>query len=418
VTDICVVDLGFGDAGKGTIVDYLARENPEATIVRFNGGAQAAHNVVTDTGVHHTFAQFGSGTLAGNPTHLSRYMLVNPMNMLQEARHLAVNADQWDVFDRLTIDPDALVTTRLHMAWNRIEEITRGNLAHGSCGQGIGATVEYSLSGREHLCAGTLTDPADTLRLLRQIQDHYTGRLDRLLAGSTAWSETLEYECNILRNLDLDRVAEEYETWSQIIQFRLDADLTGDLIFEGAQGIGLDERHGTAPHNTWSDCTPRRAMQILNTLARPRARIIGVTRTYTTRHGAGPFPTETSTLDRPELHNSTGTYQGGWRVGHLDCGLLNHSLRVCRRIGFPVDEVAVTHMDMLDDHNPVSVAYQPTLPPLGDSIENLGTYECTYRIWPRERFAGLLERTLNTPVTILSYGPTAQDKKVLCDSSL
>lgn len=419
--DLCVVDLGFGDAGKGSVVDYLCRQNPDATVVRFNGGSQAAHNVVTDTGVHHTFAQFGSGTLAGNRTHLSRFMLVNPMNMLQEARHLAVNADQWDAFDRLTISPEALVTTRLHMAWNRVEEICRGNLANGSCGQGIGATVEYSIA-HPPLRVLHLVNPALTLRLLHQIQDHYITRLGRTLltAKDEAGFETLEYERDIIRNLDLDRVAEEYEFWSRIVQFRSDRELTGDLIFEGAQGLGLDEKYGTAPHNTWSNCTPGNAMEILDDLGRPRAKIIGVTRTYTTRHGAGPFPTETRSLDRSELHNGTGTYQGGWRVGHLDCGLLNHSLQICKKTGSPVDEIALTHMDTLDDHNPVAVAYSPTLSTLGGSfnLEHLGMYTCKYQTWPSEKFVFMFERTLNTPVTILSYGPTAQDKKVPCESSL
>lgn len=430
MADIVVVDLGFGDAGKGTIVDYLARQNPDATVVRFNGGCQAAHNVVTADGLHHTFAQFGSGTLAGNRTHLSSYMLINPMNMLQEARHLAINARQWDVFDRLTIDPSALITTRLHMAWNRVEEICRGHLAHGSCGQGIGATVAYSLrhAGQRPMTksmtlrAGHLREPDITLTLLQEIQTHYTARLDQTLlaAKDEAGYEILEYERDIIRNLDLSLVAEEYGFWSQVIEYRSDDDLTGDLIFEGAQGIGLDEKYGTAPHNTWSDCTPGNAMRILNGLSRPRAKIIGVTRTYTTRHGAGPMPTETRSLDRPETHNGTGTYQGGWRVGHLDCGLLNHSLGVCRKIGFPVDEIALTHMDVLDDHNPVAIAYPPTLSTLGGSfnLEHLDMYTCKYQTWSAENFVHELEQTVKLPVTILSYGPTAQDKKVPCDSSL
>ena len=68
-----IVDLGFGDSGKGTIVDYLARSALNPLVIRFNGGAQAAHNVVAPDGRHHTFAQFGSGMLVpGASTYLSR----------------------------------------------------------------------------------------------------------------------------------------------------------------------------------------------------------------------------------------------------------------------------------------------------------------------------------------------------------
>ena len=76
---ILIADLGFGDSGKGTTVDHLARREGASAVVRYNGGAQAAHNVVTEEGLHHTFAQFGSGTFAGAKTHLSRCMMINPL---------------------------------------------------------------------------------------------------------------------------------------------------------------------------------------------------------------------------------------------------------------------------------------------------------------------------------------------------
>ena len=86
---VVVVDLGFGDSGKGTVVDWLARHGAR-WVVRFNGGAQAGHNVVTPDGRHHTFAQFGSGTFVpGVRTLLSRFMVVHPTGLLVEAAHLA-----------------------------------------------------------------------------------------------------------------------------------------------------------------------------------------------------------------------------------------------------------------------------------------------------------------------------------------
>lgn len=425
MTDICVVDLGFGDAGKGTTVDYLARENPDATVVRFNGGAQAAHNVITPYGEHHTFAQFGSGTLAGNRTHLSRFMLVNPMNMLREAHALATKARQWDAFDRLTIDPTALVTTPFHVAWNRITEILRGGQAHGSCGQGIGATVEYA---QEHVALRVqdLADLGITQTVLSDMQTFYKRLVDERLGGLPALSLTndqrarLQHAHGTIRGVvDVKQMAQDYKFWYQIINIESDYNLTGDLIFEGAQGIGLDETYGTAPHNTWSDCTPRNAALIAGGLGRARPRTIGVTRTYTTRHGAGPLPTETDQLDHQEPHNTTGTYQGAWRIGHLDCGLLNYSIAVCDHIGYPVDEIAVTHMDRLDDTNRVGL--HPTLPSpatLNNDLLDLIHRSRNYEDWTRDDFVPELERAIDVPITILSYGPTADDKKVRCDSTL
>ena len=83
-----MVDLAYGDSGKGTIIDFLARRTGAHTVVRFNGGPQAGHNVVTPEGRHHTFAQFGSADLIpAVKTLLSQHMLIEPYAMFNEARH-------------------------------------------------------------------------------------------------------------------------------------------------------------------------------------------------------------------------------------------------------------------------------------------------------------------------------------------
>src|SRR5688572_1634241 len=135
------VDLGFGDAGKGSIVDFLTRANEAHTVVRYNGGAQAGHRVVTagPRPREHVFAQFGSGTLAGAATHLSRFMLIDPPAMLEEAGHLARLGV--DALERTTIDAGAPVITPFQRAVNRLRELARGDARHGSCGMGIGETM-------------------------------------------------------------------------------------------------------------------------------------------------------------------------------------------------------------------------------------------------------------------------------------
>ena len=130
MTHYIVADLGYGDAGKGTVVDWLCSHGgaePVHTVVRFNGGAQAAHNVVAPDGRHHTFAQFGSGTFTpGVRTHLSRFMLVDPAALAAEAAHLGSLGIR-DALDRLTVDRDALLTTPYHRAANQARERARGD---------------------------------------------------------------------------------------------------------------------------------------------------------------------------------------------------------------------------------------------------------------------------------------------------
>ena len=132
---VIVVDLGYGDAGKGTIVDWLCaqsardardaadeRGRPVQAVVRFNGGAQAAHHVLGPGGVPHAFAQFGSGTFTpGTRTFLSRFMLVALLALVAEAEHLT-GLGVPDPFGLLAIDSGALLTTPYHRAIIRARE--------------------------------------------------------------------------------------------------------------------------------------------------------------------------------------------------------------------------------------------------------------------------------------------------------
>src|SRR6185437_7482443 len=105
-----VAGLAFGDEGKGATVDALCRKFPIDLIVRYNGGCQAAHNVIAPEGTHHTFSQFGSGMLANHHvrTHLSQYMMVEPLSMMNEASSLSWKTR--DPFSRTTVHARCPVT--------------------------------------------------------------------------------------------------------------------------------------------------------------------------------------------------------------------------------------------------------------------------------------------------------------------
>ncbi|MGW4356942.1 adenylosuccinate synthetase [Nocardia sp. NPDC004582] len=330
---LIVVDLGFGDAGKGATVDWLcsARAGLDvAAVVRFNGGAQAAHNVVAD-GRHHTFRQFGSGTLSGVPTLLSRHMLVEPLVLAAEARELAALGVA-DPLALLYVDERALLTTPIHGAANRCREDTRGTARHGSCGIGIGETASYALDHDAPRVADCLR-PDVLRRKLIALEQHYApllaaGRhrydpIDDLVAAYTAFADAVA----ILPG-------------EQLAGFARD----GRLVFEGAQGVLLDEWRGTHPYTTWSTVEPRNARDMLARIGAP-GYVLGVTRAYLTRHGAGPFPTEDPALSIPEPHNGTGVYQGAFRRGHLDPLLLRYAIDACGGI----DGLAVNHLDAVGD---------------------------------------------------------------------
>ncbi|MGW0179230.1 adenylosuccinate synthetase [Nocardia sp. NPDC003345] len=337
---LIVVDLGFGDAGKGATVDWLC--SPEAdlgvgAVVRFNGGAQAAHTVMTAAG-HHTFAQFGSGTFSGIPTLLSRHTLVDPIALAGEARQL-VAAGVADPLSLLSVDERALLATPIHGAANRAREDARGTARHGSCGMGIGETAAYALGHDAPRVADCLRP--DVLReKLRSLAAHYRP----LLEGGGH------------RHDSIDTLVDVYREFGRAVRISGPDEPArlarrGRLVFEGAQGVLLDEWRGFHPHTTWSTVEPRNARAMVAGLGATAA-VLGVTRTYATRHGPGPFPTEDARLRIPEAHNGAGVYQGEFRRGHLDAVLLRYAVEVCGGI----DGLVVNHLDAAH-HGLVATAY-------------------------------------------------------------
>ncbi|MBC9706769.1 MAG: adenylosuccinate synthetase [Enterococcus sp.] len=109
-----VIGLGFGDEGKGTIVDFLCQQRKTDYVIRFSGGPQTAHNVVTDTGLEHTFALFGSGTFQGAGTILTKHVLINPFNLIAEARALEEKTGE-NPLRKLVLSENSLLITPLHV---------------------------------------------------------------------------------------------------------------------------------------------------------------------------------------------------------------------------------------------------------------------------------------------------------------
>jgi adenylosuccinate synthase len=347
-----VVDLGFGDAGKGSIVDSLVRSLGAHTVVRFNGGSQAGHNVVTDDGRHHTFAQIGAGAFVpGVRTYLSRFVVLHPTALLVEARVLSGKGVS-DVLERVTVSDEALVTTPFHQAAGRLRELGRGSARHGSCGAGVGETVSHALRFPEDAVrARELGDPRALRPKLERIRD-------RLRAEAEPWLASLGSEPRALLERSVLEAPHVIDDWSAaarelatrglvVPEERLGEILRdGAVVFEGAHGVLLDEWRGFHPHTTWSNCTFENALALLEENGfSGRVERIGVLRTYASRHGPGPFPTEAPELSGvfPELHNPTGEWQGAFRVGWPDFVLARYALEVCGG----VSGLAVTHLDAL-----------------------------------------------------------------------
>ena len=411
-----VVDLGYGDAGKGTVVDRLCAGGTTAAVVRFNGGAQAAHNVVTAGGRHHTFAQFGSGTLHGVPTHLSRFVLVDPLALSAEADHLAALGVPAP-YRLLTVDRRALLTTPYHAAAGRARERARGAARHGSCGMGIGETAAHALAHPgDAPTAGDCTSPSRLLRKLHLLRDRLTAELGELDAppveGCAAALTAFAAAVTLVDDAWLPRTL-----------------AAGPVVFEGAQGVLLDEWHGFHPHTTWSTTTAANAETLLAEAgAAGTARRLGVVRTYTTRHGPGPLVTEDPALHAalPEPHNGHGPWQGPFRTGHFDAVAHAYAVAACGG----VDALAVTHLDAPARWPALRIcrgyadggALLDRLPPARPG--DLARQEALTRrllaarpaVWETpgphpQAWTEALSGVLGAPVVLESHGPTAADKR-------
>jgi adenylosuccinate synthase len=422
------VGASNGDEGKGTTVDFQTRETNSKLTVRFNGGAQAAHNIVLSDGRHHTFAQFGAATFnEGVKTYLSKYMLVNPMAMMKEEEFLR-NSSVFDAFDRMYIDNTALVTTPYHRADNRLKELYRGSKMHGSCGMGISATVEDSLNRPDEcLRMGDLLD--DTL-LLKKL------KLNRLAMIES--SKGFVIPNNALSDREVSTFDEElieviynnyreFRTKVKIIEFDVAAKLfdeTETVVFEPAQGILLDENYGFHPYTTWTTCTLKNAYSILSDLNyKNDIDSYLVTRTFATRHGPGPFVTEDRELTNKlaDPFNTLNIWQRGFRCGWLDLVMLDYALRV----NGPVGGLSVTHVDwLMEKLNVWKVCTKYTLDGkdwipfvpnnMDEQIQLTAALERVIPVYEEVKNTDVLsriEQTLKTKIKITSYGQKPEDKR-------
>jgi adenylosuccinate synthase len=416
---IITVGLGFGDEGKGATVDYLVRQFDASLVIRYCGGSQAAHNVQLPDGRRHTFSQFGAGTLnepAGRvKTWLGPNVIIDPPAMLREAQHLQELGVPRPT-SLLSVHPSCLVATVWHRTLNRLREMARGDDVHGSCGLGMGETRAYWLAhGEDAVFAADLLDQNilhHKLELLRQRalldMQELIGRIDnaRLLEldyhNLSTDEEALRLRAAINQGVTISAQIPDCET----------------AIFEGAQGVLLDEYRGFPPYTTWSTVTDHHAWDLIGQMAVDAVAVLGITRAYTTRHGAGPLPTWseelTSRLEDPG--NPFNRWQGSLKCGWLDLPLLGYA---ARSIG-SLDGIVVNHLDQLSEEgtlvcdsykdNFLSPSTVPNLTWQTNLTERLRQAEPILSPASPEQILQRLGEI--APVVMKGFGPTRDDRDI------
>lgn len=425
---LVVGGLAFGDEGKGTTVDYLVRRYNAHTVIRYNGGSQAGHNVVTPEGLHHCFSQFGSGTLVPDTlTYLSQFMFIDPLRLMSEYDVLAGKGIS-NALSRLIINKSCPVVTPFHKFAGQARELARGTGRFGSCGMGVGEAMnDFVENPGDCLTIGDLARADIVGRKLRRLQGNKIAVVEKIL--KTRRNNKIKKCFDEIRSYELfEGCCQSYLTFSSFsVEFddgRLFKEILtrpGTIVFEGAQGALLDRKFGFKPFVTKSDCTFTNAEKLLAGYNGKVAKL-GVMRAIATRHGNGPFVTEDDSLAGllANEHNVNNDWQGKFQIGWFDLVAIKYAFSFLGKL----DGIVLTNLDRIGGLDPIKIcaAYKTDRERIVNKIigndrsrtEFVSSCSPVYKIFRRGNAAGkfleYLTKNLPFPLALISQGPTSLDK--------
>ncbi len=419
-TNLAVIGAQWGDEGKGKIVDLLCDQFD--VVARYQGGHNAGHTVKF-ADKHYSLHLIPSGILhEGKLCILGNGMVIDPEALLREMD--ALRASGVVIDDNLVISDSAHCILPIHAALDQGREELAGEAKIGTTGRGIGPAYEMKVSR-----FGILTRDLLDETILREKLELACREKNALL--STVYGKPV---------FDPAELASQALRYGAILGGRI-ADTTLILhqairdgrrvMFEGAQGTLLDIDHGTYPFVTSSSSTAGGIATGLGVAPKHIHRVMGVAKAYTTRVGAGPFPTELLDATGDHLRkrgNEYGTTTGRpRRTGWLDLVVLRTATMLNG-----LDEIALTKLDVFDDlaEIPVCVAYGT---PKGEALHypktavergearpkfrtmkgwrksTVGTSE--FEALPQEArdYVRFVEDQLECPISVVSTGPRREE---------
>lgn len=416
-----VVGTQWGDEGKGRFVDLLAGQTDY--VARFNGGDNAGHtvNVGENTFRLHLIP---SGIAHPHPVAvIGNGVVINPKILLSEIESLTQAGIDISP-ERLLLSYGAHIISPAHLALDKAQETSRGKSQLGTTLRGIGPAYTSKVS-RQGL---RLIEMLDLENFTQRIEEHITEINQQLVNLYNL--EPLDSEAVIHEMIDYAKSIRPFI--GDISTILTEALIRGKRVLaEGAQGTLLDLDHGTYPFVTSSNPTAAGALTGLGLGLGFEERIIGVTKSFQSRVGSGPFPTE---LTGELAHHLRGSGDQPWdefgtttgrprRVGWLDAVLLRYAVRVNG-----LTELAITKLDVLSGLEEIKIcsAYrlnQETIIDLPYGPNDLSSYEPLYEQIPgweediREvrnwedlpqsarRYILRIEELSKLPIRLISVGP-------------
>ena len=418
MSNVTVIGAQWGDEGKGKIIDWLS--NRADMVVRFQGGNNAGHTIVVGDKTY-KLSLLPSGVVQGKRSIIGNGVVVDPWSLLEEIAKVGAAG--------LTVTPDILVLAEnaalvlpLHRELDALREEASSQKI-GTTKRGIGPTYEDKV-GRRALRAIDLKDPASL-----------PAKIERLLAHHNVLRKgfgAADVDAAALLKL-LTEIAPKITPFLGSSWRELDAARKAGkrILFEGAQAVLLDIDHGTYPFVTSSNTVAGQAAAGAGVSPRAIGTVLGIVKSYTTRVGEGPFPTELKDATGEKLGergHEFGTVTGRKRrCGWFDAVLVRQT---CVTGG--VDGICLTKLDVLDgfdeikvctgyqldgqtlDYLPADANLQARLTPVYETLEGWKETTQGARSWAQLpanaiKYVRRVEELIGTPVSLLSTSPDRDD---------
>jgi len=334
MTNTAIIGLQWGDEGKGKIVDFLADKFD--AVVRFQGGHNAGHTIKVGDKTY-KLSLLPSGIIRGKFSVIGSGVVVDPVALFAEITKIE-NSGIKVTADNLAIADNACLILSVHRELDQFLEGKKGEKKIGTTGRGIGPAYE-DRAGRRAI---RICDLIDENILAERLDDllFYHNLLRKSLGAEIATKEQIIAELKPVRERLLSHAKPAFEIAQKLSSFKA-------VMFEGAQGALLDVTYGTYPFVTSSNTMSGQIALGSCLGVSDLHKTIGILKTYTTRVGSGPFPTELSCeigeflrVEGKEVGTVTGRDR---RCGWFDAVLVRQAIQLSS-----VKEVVLTKLDVLD----------------------------------------------------------------------
>ncbi len=343
MSNVIVVGTQWGDEGKGKIVDWLSQKAD--LVVRFQGGHNAGHTLVIDDNVF-KLSLLPSGIVRENTIVLiGNGVVIDPFHLSKEINELKEKKIKISP-QNLIISDSAFLILPIHQLIDNIRENKQSSNKIGTTGRGIGPAYEDKV-GRRGLRVCDFLDKDNFFRKLKQLYDHHNIWL------SAMGKKKQNPEDIFFKLWDQGQYIISFIQPSWFLTSKYNSQ-TYNILFEGAQGTFLDIDHGTYPYVTSSNTVSSQAGIGSGIGPTSIDYTLGITKAYTTRVGAGPFPTEEKEEDGATLGrkgNEFGTVTGRRRrCGWFDSVLVKQAVALSS-----IDGIALTKLDVLDGFKKIKI---------------------------------------------------------------